>query len=159
MQTLECRPSTSTLNPQPSTLNPQPSTLNPQPLTLNPQPSTLNPKAKTLSSKCSSFGKCWAVSKLVAGVSSGLATDTTVHLSGQGGALKINRLTLTIRASDSSWHPGLPGRPLFPGPQTLGEGAFQTRCSFSRPWICTGYCRVAAQLEYKPLGSKKTIWF
>ena len=25
-----------------------------------------------------------------------------------------DKLTFTIRASDSSWHPGLPGRPLFP---------------------------------------------
>ena len=44
----------------------------------------------------------------------GLATDTTVYLSRRGEALKANKLTFTIRASDSSWHPGLPGRPLFP---------------------------------------------
>ena len=44
----------------------------------------------------------------------GLATDTTVYLSRRGEALKVKKLTFTIRASDSSWHPGLPGRPLFP---------------------------------------------
>ena len=44
----------------------------------------------------------------------GLATDTTVYLSRRGGALKVKKMTFTIRASNSSWHPGLPGRPLFP---------------------------------------------
>ena len=44
----------------------------------------------------------------------GLATDITVYLSRRGEALKVNELTFTIRASDSSWHPGLPGRPMFP---------------------------------------------
>ena len=44
----------------------------------------------------------------------GLATDTTVYLSLREKALKVSKLTLTIRASDSSWHPGLSGRPLFP---------------------------------------------
>jgi len=52
--------------------------------------------------------------KLVAEVLVGLATDTTVYLSRWGKALKVNKLTFAIRASDSSWHPGLPGRPLFP---------------------------------------------
>ena len=32
----------------------------------------------------------------------------------RGGALTVNKLTFTIRASDSAWHPELPGRPLFP---------------------------------------------
>jgi len=45
----------------------------------------------------------------VAEVLVGLATDTTVYLSWRGGSLKVNTLTFTIRASDSSWHPGLPG--------------------------------------------------
>ena len=44
----------------------------------------------------------------------GLATDTTVFSSRWEGALKVKKMTLTIRASDSSWHPGLPGCPLFP---------------------------------------------
>ena len=30
-----------------------------------------------------------------------------------GEALRVNKLTFTICASDSSWHPGIPGRPLF----------------------------------------------
>jgi len=51
----------------------------------------------------------------------GLATDTTVYLSRQGEALKVNKPTFTIRASDSSWHPGLPGRPLFPSVKPDGE--------------------------------------
>ena len=33
----------------------------------------------------------------------------------RGGALSVNQLAFTIHASDSSWHPGLPERPLFPG--------------------------------------------
>ena len=44
----------------------------------------------------------------------GLATDTTVYFSRREEARKVNRLTFTIRASDSSWHPGLSGRHLFP---------------------------------------------
>ena len=48
----------------------------------------------------------------------GLATDTTVHLSRRGGVLKVKELTFAIRASDSSWHPGLSERPLFPEIQT-----------------------------------------
>ena len=39
---------------------------------------------------------------LVAEVLVGLATDTAVYLSRRGGALKVNKLTFTIRASDSS---------------------------------------------------------
>ena len=54
----------------------------------------------------------------VAEVLVGLATDTTVYLSRQRESLQVNTLTFTIRASDSSWHPGLPGRPLFPRNQT-----------------------------------------
>ena len=42
-----------------------------------------------------------------------LATDKTVCLSLWGQAPLVNKLTFSIRASDSSWHPGLPGRPLF----------------------------------------------
>jgi len=42
----------------------------------------------------------------------GLATDTPVYLSRRGEALKFNKSTFIIRTSDSSWHPGLPGRPL-----------------------------------------------
>jgi len=38
----------------------------------------------------------------VAEVLVNLATDTTVYLSRRGGALKVNKLTFTIRASDSS---------------------------------------------------------
>ena len=53
--------------------------------------------------------------KLAAEVLVGLEPDTTVYLSRRGEALKVNKLTFTIRASDSSWHPGLPGRPLFSG--------------------------------------------
>jgi len=62
-----------------------------------------------------------AASLLVAEVLVGLATDTTVYLSRRGKALKINKLTFTIRASDSTWHPGLPGRPL-PGALCFLEG-------------------------------------
>jgi hypothetical protein len=40
----------------------------------------------------------------VAQVLVGLATDTTVYLSRQGEALKVNKLTCTIRASDFSLH-------------------------------------------------------
>ena len=42
----------------------------------------------------------------------GLATDTTIYLSRREEALEVNKLIFTIRASDSSWHPGIPGRPL-----------------------------------------------
>ena len=38
---------------------------------------------------------------LVAEVLVGLATDTTVYLSRRGKALKVDKLTFTIRASDS----------------------------------------------------------
>ena len=55
-----------------------------------------------------------ALPLLVAEVLVGLATDTTVYSSQWGEALQVNKLTFTIRASDSSWRPGLPGRPLFP---------------------------------------------
>jgi len=48
------------------------------------------------------------VALLVAEVLAGLATDTTVYLSRRGEALKVNKLTFAIRASDSSWHPGRP---------------------------------------------------
>ena len=44
----------------------------------------------------------------------GLATDTTVYLSRRGEALTVNKMTFTTRSFDPSWHPGLPGRPLFP---------------------------------------------
>ena len=44
-----------------------------------------------------------------------MATDTAVYSSRWGEALKVNKLTFDIRAFDSSWHPGLPGRPLLPG--------------------------------------------
>ena len=54
------------------------------------------------------------VELLEAEVLVGLATDTTVYLSRRGGTLKVDKLTFAIRASDSCWHPGLPGRPLFP---------------------------------------------
>ena len=43
-----------------------------------------------------------------------LATDTTVDGIQREEALKVNELTFIIRASDSSWHPGLPGRPVIP---------------------------------------------
>ena len=52
-----------------------------------------------------------SLSLLVAEVLVGLATDTTVYLSRQGEALKVNKWTFTIRDSNSPWHPGLPGRP------------------------------------------------
>ena len=60
---------------------------------------------------------------LVPEVLVGLATDTTVYLSRRGEALKVSKLTFTIRASDSSWHPGLPGRPLFPKSGALTQVA------------------------------------
>ena len=41
-----------------------------------------------------------------------LATDKTVHLSLWGQAPLVNKLTFSIRASDSAWHPGLPRCPL-----------------------------------------------
>ena len=50
--------------------------------------------------------------KGVAEVLVGLATDTTIYLSRQGGVLKVDMLIFTIRASDSSWRPRLQGRPL-----------------------------------------------
>ena len=50
--------------------------------------------------------------RLEAEVLVGLAKDTPVYLSRRGEALKVDTLTFTICASDSSWHPGLPGRPL-----------------------------------------------
>ena len=52
-----------------------------------------------------------------------LATDTTVYLSRRGKALKVNKLTFTIRASDSAWHPGLPGCPLSPRPSAGSRAA------------------------------------
>ena len=60
-------------------------------------------------------GPAECLSELVAEVWVILATDTTVYLSRRGKALKVNALTFAIRASDSSWHPGLPRRPLIPG--------------------------------------------
>ena len=54
----------------------------------------------------------------------GLATDTTVYLSRRGEALKVYKLTFTIRTSDSSWHPGLP--------RALSEFNFGTRQNLSR---------------------------
>ena len=51
---------------------------------------------------------------LVAEVLAGLATDTSVYLSRREEARKVDKLTFIIRTADSSWHPGLPGRPLFP---------------------------------------------
>ena len=54
-----------------------------------------------------------AMNLSVAEVLVGLATETPVCFSRRGGALEVNTLTFTIRASDSAWHPGLPGRPLF----------------------------------------------
>jgi hypothetical protein len=50
---------------------------------------------------------------LVAEVLVSLAKDTTVYFSRREKALKVNQLNFIIRASDSSWHPGLPRRPLF----------------------------------------------
>ena len=50
----------------------------------------------------------------IAEVLVGLATDTTVYSSRRGQALKVNTLTFSTRTSKSSWHPGLPGRPLIP---------------------------------------------
>ena len=70
----------------------------------------------------------------VAEVLAGLAT---VYLSRRGAALKVNKLTFTIRASDSSWHPRLPGRPLstFAGIEsTLGKGADLS--SLRHPVVC-----------------------
>ena len=54
---------------------------------------------------------------LVAEVLVSLATDATGYLSRREEALKVNKLTFIIRASDSSWHPGLPWRPLFSNPE------------------------------------------
>ena len=45
----------------------------------------------------------------------GLATDTTVYLSGGEKRVKSTKLTFTIRASDSSWRLRRPGHPLLPG--------------------------------------------
>ena len=49
---------------------------------------------------------------LIAEVLVGLATDTTVYIGRRLEALKVTDWTFAIRACDSSWHPGLPGRPL-----------------------------------------------
>ena len=49
----------------------------------------------------------------VAVVLMGLAKTITIYLSRRRGALDVYTLTFTIRASDSSWHPGHPGRLLF----------------------------------------------
>ena len=68
----------------------------------------------------------------VAEVLVGLATDTTVYLSRRWEALKVNKLTFAIRASDFSWHPGRLGCPLFPrgGAPGLSQVARrQTRCA------------------------------
>ena len=51
----------------------------------------------------------------------GLATDTTVYLNRQREALKANKLTSAIHASDSSWHPGLSGPPS--GSSSLWRGS------------------------------------
>ena len=72
---------------------------------------TNDPKHETLSRLLASGGKQVYLAEGFVG----LATDTILHLSRRGEALKVNELTFTIRASDSSWHPGLPGRPLSPG--------------------------------------------
>ena len=50
-----------------------------------------------------------------------LATDKTVNLRRREQALKVNKLTFVIRASDYSWNPGLPWRPLFPSGEGEGE--------------------------------------
>ena len=50
----------------------------------------------------------------VAQVLVGLAMDTPVYCSRRFETLEVNTLTFTIRASDSSWHPRLPGRPSEP---------------------------------------------
>ena len=49
----------------------------------------------------------------VAEVLVGLATDTRVYSNRRGEVLRVNALAFTIRAFDSSWHPGLLGRSLF----------------------------------------------
>ena len=65
---------------------------------------------------------------LVAEVLVGLPTDTTVYLSRRGGALTVNKLTFNIRASDSSWHPGPPGRPLLQREEELHRLGLEHMC-------------------------------
>ena len=42
-----------------------------------------------------------------------LQKSTSLKCEPSSEALQVNKLIFAIRASDSSWHPGLPGRPLF----------------------------------------------
>ena len=60
---------------------------------------------------CTATPAAHTYSAIVRLVVVGLVTDTKVRFSRRGEALKVNKLTFIIRASDSSWHPGLPGRP------------------------------------------------
>jgi hypothetical protein len=56
----------------------------------------------------------------VAGVLVGLVTYTKVYLSWRGEALNV-KITVTVRALDFAWHPGLPGRPPLRGSLSLGS--------------------------------------
>ena len=65
----------------------------------------------------------------------GLATQTNFTRAGGGGALKVNTLTFTIHASESSWHPELsgplrPNRAVLPLPRPCPPKTV----SFRRPW-------------------------
>ena len=86
---------------------------------------------------------------IVAEVLVGVATDATVFLSRWGEALEVNELTFTIRASDSSWHPGLPGRPRMVKVNLLtlsASSAFSRRPSDTSIWMRAGLARIAMYL-------------
>ena len=93
---------------------------------------------------------------LVTEVLVGLATDTTVYLSRRGEALKVNKLTLAIRASVSSWHPGRPGRPLFPRgrrPNSRSARSHQPHAGLSEERDCAALTVIYVPLTvlYVPL--------
>ena len=64
--------------------------------------------------------------ELKAEVLVGLATDITVYSSRRGDALQVKKMIFTIRASDSSWHPGLPRRHLLAPPPAGDERSRET---------------------------------
>jgi hypothetical protein len=137
-------PPPSTLQPTPYTLHPPPTpyTLHPAPYILHPHPTERERKRGVRGGLLEEHGEGGSRAVLVrirvqkdplllphsrhmqrdpdvgVGVSSrgvgGFGHGYNSLRKPAGRALKVKKLTFTIRASDSSWHPGLPGRPLSP---------------------------------------------
>jgi len=98
------------------------------------------------------------VQLLVAEVSVDLATDTTVHSIQREEARKVNKLTFTTHASESSRHPGLPGHPLFPRREGVRVVAMQQnvrvhlfkreRSNYLRAWVFLGIPEISTLMEF-----------